>query len=70
MLAGASSAGSTRPLIARRGRVALVTGASSGLGLATARASPGLGAQVVLLGRDRDRTERARDLHRTGDRKR
>jgi dehydrogenase/reductase SDR family protein 12 len=44
------------------GRVALVTGASSGLGLATARGLAGMGAQVVLLGRDRGRTERARAL--------
>jgi len=44
------------------GRVALVTGASSGLGLATAHGLAGLGAHVVLLGRDRGRTEAARTL--------
>lgn len=40
------------------GRVAVVTGATSGLGLATARRLRSLGASVVLVGRDRDRTER------------
>jgi dehydrogenase/reductase SDR family protein 12 len=45
---------------AMSGRVALVTGASSGLGLATARGLAGAGASVVLLGRDRERTEAAR----------
>jgi NAD(P)-dependent dehydrogenase (short-subunit alcohol dehydrogenase family) len=43
-------------------RVALVTGASSGLGLAAARGLAALGARVVQLGRDRERTERARAL--------
>ena len=42
------------------GRVALVTGASSGIGLATAEQLARCGATVVLLGRDLDRTERAR----------
>lgn len=42
------------------GRVALVTGASSGLGFATARNLAALGATVVLLGRDHTRTEEAR----------
>src|SRR5262245_48994397 len=42
------------------GQVALVTGASSGLGLATAAGLAALGAHVVLLGRDRARTEDAR----------
>ncbi len=45
---------------AGRGRVAVVTGASSGLGLATARGLAEIGAQVVLLGRGSGRTEQAR----------
>lgn len=44
------------------GQVALVTGASSGLGLATALGLAEMGAQVVLLGRDPGRTEDARTL--------
>jgi NAD(P)-dependent dehydrogenase (short-subunit alcohol dehydrogenase family) len=39
--------------------VALVTGASSGLGLETARALAARGARVVMLARDRDKLERA-----------
>lgn len=42
------------------GRTALVTGASSGLGFATAHGLARLGATVVLLGRDEGRTEAAR----------
>jgi dehydrogenase/reductase SDR family protein 12 len=38
------------------GRVAVVTGASSGIGKAIALALAGLGAEVVALGRDADRT--------------
>jgi NAD(P)-dependent dehydrogenase (short-subunit alcohol dehydrogenase family) len=45
---------------AMRGRIALVTGASSGLGLATAQGLAAAGATVVLLGRDPDRTDSAR----------
>ncbi len=37
------------------GEVCVVTGATSGIGKATAVALAGLGAQVVLVGRDRDR---------------
>jgi NAD(P)-dependent dehydrogenase (short-subunit alcohol dehydrogenase family) len=37
------------------GRTALVTGPTSGLGRATADALAGLGARVILVGRDRDR---------------
>lgn len=40
------------------GRVAVVTGASSGIGVATAGALAGAGADVVLVGRDRGRLER------------
>ena len=42
------------------GRVALVTGATSGLGRYTAETMARLGADVVLVGRDPERTERAR----------
>src|SRR5580700_360424 len=39
------------------GEVCVVTGATSGIGKATAAALAGLGAQVVLVGRDRGRAE-------------
>jgi NAD(P)-dependent dehydrogenase (short-subunit alcohol dehydrogenase family) len=39
------------------GRVCVVTGATRGLGLATAKALAGMGATVVMLGRDRERGE-------------
>ena len=42
------------------GRVALVTGASSGLGIATAEAFAALGAEVVMVVRDTDKGERVR----------
>jgi dehydrogenase/reductase SDR family member 12 len=42
------------------GRVVLVTGATSGLGRAVARRLAGLGATVVVTGRDGERTRRAR----------
>jgi serine 3-dehydrogenase (NADP+) len=41
------------------GRVALITGASSGIGLATARAFAAAGARVALVARDRQRLEAA-----------
>ena len=42
------------------GRICLVTGATSGIGLATARGLASLGAHVVIVGRDRERAESAR----------
>ena len=44
---------------AMNGRTVVITGATSGLGLATARRLRTLGANLVLVGRDRERTERA-----------
>jgi NAD(P)-dependent dehydrogenase (short-subunit alcohol dehydrogenase family) len=43
------------------GRVAVVTGSTSGIGLAAATALASLGATVHLVGRDADRARRARD---------
>ena len=42
------------------GRTCLVTGATSGIGLETACGLAALGAQVVMVGRDRQRGEQAR----------
>ena len=42
-----------------KGKVCVVTGATSGIGKAAAAALAGLGATVVLVGRDRGRTEAA-----------
>jgi retinol dehydrogenase 12 len=42
------------------GRIAVVTGATSGIGQETAVGLASRGAQVVLVGRDRDRAEAAR----------
>ncbi|MEZ4503994.1 MAG: SDR family NAD(P)-dependent oxidoreductase [Dehalococcoidia bacterium] len=52
-----------------QGRVILVTGATSGIGFATAEQLASCGATVVLLGRDRERTEAAREriLQTTGN---
>ena len=49
-------------------RVALVTGASAGIGLYTALGLAGAGFQVIMAGRDRARIERSRRLvaERTG----
>lgn len=42
------------------GRTCLVTGATSGIGLETAHGLAALGAHVVIVGRDRERSESAR----------
>src|SRR5260370_33250394 len=42
-----------------KGTVCVVTGATSGIGKAAATALAGLGATVVMVGRDRGRTEAA-----------
>ena len=50
---------SSREVIDLLGRVCVVTGATRGLGLATATALAGMGATVAMLGRDRRRGEEA-----------
>lgn len=50
---------SSREVIDLLGRVCVVTGATRGLGLATATALARMGATVVILGRDRGRGEEA-----------
>ncbi|HVZ22995.1 MAG TPA: SDR family oxidoreductase [Vicinamibacterales bacterium] len=49
------------PGISDQHRLCLVTGASSGIGLETARGLATLGATVLMLGRDRRRLDAARD---------
>jgi dehydrogenase/reductase SDR family protein 12 len=51
------------------GRVVLITGATSGIGLAAAEQLARCNATVVLMGRDRTKTERVRDelVARTGN---
>jgi NAD(P)-dependent dehydrogenase (short-subunit alcohol dehydrogenase family)/carbon monoxide dehydrogenase subunit G len=54
--------GSFAPLaVSLRGRTAVVTGATSGLGREAAARLARLGARVVLVGRDRRKAERERD---------
>jgi NAD(P)-dependent dehydrogenase (short-subunit alcohol dehydrogenase family) len=50
----------------QRGRTAIVTGANSGLGLATARGLAGAGARVVMACRSLDKGERAAATVRSG----
>jgi NAD(P)-dependent dehydrogenase (short-subunit alcohol dehydrogenase family) len=50
---------SSREAIDLLGRVCVVTGATRGLGLATSTALAGMGATLVMLGRDRERGERS-----------
>ena len=50
---------SSRERVDLLGRVCVVTGATRGLGLATATALAQMGANVVMLGRDRDRGDAA-----------
>ena len=49
----------SREIVDLLGRVCVVTGATRGLGLATVEALAGMGATVVMLGRDRERGHRA-----------
>jgi dehydrogenase/reductase SDR family member 12 len=49
------------PVAALAGRTALVTGPTSGLGRATAEALAGLGARVILVGRDPAKLAEVRD---------
>src|ERR671923_1411691 len=54
----------SREIVDLIGRVCVVTGATRGLGLATSTALAGMGATLVMLGRDRMRGESAAQLVR------
>jgi NAD(P)-dependent dehydrogenase (short-subunit alcohol dehydrogenase family) len=56
-----AAATETDPALPLAGRVVLITGASSGLGVQLARAAAGAGAHVVLAARRRDRLEAIAD---------
>src|SRR4051794_5758642 len=58
--AGPVAAGSISPRPVSTGPVALVTGASAGIGLETVLGLARAGFRVIMAGRDRARTERAR----------
>lgn len=51
--------------VSMHGRAVVITGATSGLGRAAAESLARLGARVILVGRDRERTEHARDAIRS-----
>jgi NAD(P)-dependent dehydrogenase (short-subunit alcohol dehydrogenase family) len=50
---------STLAASSTQGRVCLVTGATSGIGKATAKALAALGAEVIVAGRDQEKAEQA-----------
>ena len=50
-----------------QGKICLVTGATSGIGLVTAQALAQQGATVVLVGRNPERADRRCQQHPTGN---